>query len=354
MATRSGTGPLAGTLTTVQAGLGYWVRSTAFESVRVDLGGQGGSFTLPFTRPLREGFNLVGVTSTDESANAGDAFPADEYFSGLAWEKAHEFDANTQSFSVLTPGTGAQVRLGEGYYVYLSDPGVLLPAPTSPTTIRSGAAIVGGQATVPIVPGWNLVSLPGPPTDTRLSSILTPSVPIRVIVGYNPTRPGGFLTAVRDASGQWAGTLTTLEEGFGYWMRATMLFSLTVDVRPPSFALAPPVVDGWNLLGVTVTDPAELQDLDGDGQSAELPLSSYLLGLEWLVVVSFDPFTASWEVVRTGSPVSAQNVKIGTGYWVYLSVPEAPVETLPPNSAVISDDAALSDRPTHSRVFHSP
>ena len=70
-------------------------------------------------------------------------------------------------------------------------------------------------------------------------------------------------------------------------------------------------------MGMMVLAPESLQDLDGDGQPAELPLESYLSGIDWLGAYSYDSATGRWDGVRPGSPDSAKILKAGRGYWVY-------------------------------------
>ncbi len=296
----------------------------------------------------------------------GDVVPADEYFSGLPWNRAYEYDSSSNSFVTLMPGTGAQVKIGKGYYLSLSDPGVLLPAPLAPATATAGATIIGNVVDLTIAPGWNFVSLPRRPIDTPINLVIGSGVPVDVVFGYDPnSQVGPWLTAIRDTdTGNMVGNLTTMEDGRGYWVHSTQPFTMSIDTEPFTSAPIYPLVNGFNMVGVSVVDPADLQDLDGDGQAAEVDTEVYLSGVDWFGAYTFDPFSGNWEGIKIGSPASAQRLKAGKGYWLYVASagqmappgvtpPPTPTSTPSPPPAIGSTAYFLVDGSDSSAPINS-
>ena len=172
---------------------------------------------------------------------------------------------------------------------------------------------------VALRPGWNLVSLPDAPADTAINAVVT-EAKIDVVLGYDPTVAGGWLTAVRDAAGNLSGTLSTIEAGKGYWVHTTTFDPITVDIPgltagaatiPPSFSLSA----GWNLISVGVLDITTLtRETD-----------EYLTGLKWTRVYSYTNQTnkfASIIPLQKGTDGVEGNaddpaLTVGQGYWVF-------------------------------------
>ena len=366
VAVRSNTTTFSGTLTQVEAGRGYWVHATSSDTIAVNLPGfSGGAAVLPQTVSLKEGWNLVGYLSLNDVPNGGGslppALPAAEYFSGLSWQVAYEFNAASSTFTAMTPEASGLVEHGRGYYVFLSEPGVLLPAPAPPPSISEGATVTSTQAVIPMSPGWNFVSMPGAPIDPQINSVLPASFPVDTVLTYDPGIAGAWLVAARGDDGFFGGTLTTIKHGQGYWMRATSFADLTVALDASAPTPTYTIYKGWNAVGVTVVDPTGLQDLDGDGQAAELPIDAYMAGIDWVGAYAFDPATGGWEGIRSNSATSTRLFKAGKGYWVYAKAtgqfqpsgeplaqpaPPAPLAPPPPlktNIAFNHDYQALSD-----------
>ena len=172
-------------------------------------------------------------------------------------------------------------------------------------------------------PGWNLVSLPGDPASTAINDVITVAQ-VDVVLTYEPTAPGGWLTAVRDADGNLTGTLNTVDATKGYWVHTTTFDPIKVDIPglaggaaklPPSLAL----VKGWNLVPAVSLNPA----------FAHVDADTYFSGLNWTRGYSYNAAARAFEgfIPATGADtctafsaadVSTDCVKTGKGYWVFL------------------------------------
>ena len=84
------------------------------------------------------------------------------------------------------------------------------------------------KAKVTITPGWNLVSLPGEPADSAINSVITSSQ-VQTVLTYDPSTPGGWLTAVRDGDAL-VGSLETIDASHAYWVHSNNSDAIEVDV----------------------------------------------------------------------------------------------------------------------------
>lgn len=175
--------------------------------------------------------------------------------------------------------------------------------------------IARAKYSVSMRPGWNLISLPGAATDSAINSVITIAA-VDSVLTYDPSLPGGWLTAVRDDAGQLAGTLTSVDAGKGYWVHSTTFEAITVDI--PGLAAGSAVIPsdyslsaGWNLLGVSTETGATTRDPD-----------EYLQGLSWSRVYGYNnsggAFTSQIPDAVKGTD-SNGNLTVGQGYWVYLT-----------------------------------
>ena len=122
----SGDGTFDGTVETIQAGLAYWIRTTSFQALEVNIPKPtpGATTTLLPTIPISQGWNLIPVLDVD-----GDFEPEWRfgYFSGLtegSIAAIYTYDTVTNSWASVSE---TRVRLGKGYWVYATKPGVIVP-----------------------------------------------------------------------------------------------------------------------------------------------------------------------------------------------------------------------------------
>jgi len=171
------------------------------------------------------------------------------------------------------------------------------------------------KASISLLPGWNLVSLPGTPSDTAINSVIT-NAQVDTVLTYDPTVPGGWLTAVRDSGGDLVGTLAAIDASRGYWVHTTNDDPIKVDIPgyaggtqqlPPAIAL----VKGWNLVpAVSITGAAVASEMDSD---------TYFTGLSWTRAYGFSTATDAFSSFIPTADDDDTSVVVGRGYWLFLS-----------------------------------
>lgn len=168
---------------------------------------------------------------------------------------------------------------------------------------------------VDLRPGWNLVSVPGTPTDSAIGSVLPSDHPATTVLSY---QGGEWKTAVRDGTA-WSGTLTTIETGFGYWISTaafTPLETMIPEADPASVLPTVPVVSGWNLLGVVDIAQNDAGDAPAGGSEAD----DYLSSISWDVAYEFSTATSAWtKTTPDNTTGGAGEILNGKGYWVWAS-----------------------------------
>ncbi len=138
-ATRGADGKLSGNLASIDSKHAYWVNSTSFVVLKVNVPDPGFTVTPP-SIVVKAGWNLVPVASVTVTgatvANltapvaAPYAISADRYFSSLPnWITAYTFDPATNAWTKVTPKNfpADNVIVGNGYWLYTTTDGVLVP-----------------------------------------------------------------------------------------------------------------------------------------------------------------------------------------------------------------------------------
>ena len=125
-AVRNEEGGWQGTLTDIRGGYGYWVRTTALESISTVIPPILPTANLPSV-PVTSGWNLLGVVDAQQR-KAGTTEDADEYFTSLnVWRVGYGFNTQLNQWSKLLPGTDNTVANGKGYWVWSTKAGTLVP-----------------------------------------------------------------------------------------------------------------------------------------------------------------------------------------------------------------------------------
>ena len=159
-------------------------------------------------------------------------------------------------------------------------------------------------------PGWNLVSLPGTPTNTSINAVIPADHPASTILSYDAE--GGWMTAIRSEDGTWLGTLMTIDSNRAYWIQTDTFDPIKVDIPRisagtsilPTIALS----EGWNFVPVTDVT-GELSH--GDGLSAK----AYFSGTKVNKVYTFDTVQGMWDSVDLEEGL----VSVGSGYWAHAT-----------------------------------
>jgi hypothetical protein len=166
-------------------------------------------------------------------------------------------------------------------------------------------------------PGWNLVSLPGTPTNTSINAVIPADHPASTILSYDAE--AGWITAIRSEDGTWLGTLMTIDATRAYWIQTDSFDSIKVDIPrisagtsvPPTIALS----EGWNF--VPVTDVSGSMS-HGDSVSAK----TYFSGTKVNRVYTFNTLMGLWDevdIVATDDDNTDDFLMVGSGYWAHAS-----------------------------------
>ena len=162
---------------------------------------------------------------------------------------------------------------------------------------------------IPLTPGWNLVSLPAEPQVSEVNSVIPAGHSANIVLTYDPTQPGAWLSASRGEKGAFVGSLEEIGARTAYWIFTDAFESLSVNVLQLRGGLPvnlPPVnlVAGWNLVPV----------LDASGRAA--------FGDEVSSVSDYVPNSVQTYAYDPSSDRFNQHtgmLQVGHGYWVYLN-----------------------------------
>ena len=188
---------------------------------------------------------------------------------------------------------------------------------------------------VPLLPGWNLISLPGTPLDQNIESVMV-ATSASAVLGY---RQGNWESAIRteaeDGTSSWQGSLTSLEGGYGYWIQTDgfeSIETLIPEVDPASTLPTVPVAGGWNLLGVIDVRQAAA----GKSPLLKSEADDYFTSVPWRVAYSFETIQNMWtklipeanaqmvdpdDATKTTDDLTVKEIVNGKGYWVWSSEP---------------------------------
>lgn len=168
-----------------------------------------------------------------------------------------------------------------------------------------------------LTPGWNLVSLPGTPTDPSVESVLDGAPQSKIVLSYQNDE---WVTAVRVDGGGWQGTLTEIVGGYGYWIQTTAFEKVSASIPETDTSSVLPtarVTAGWNLLGVVDVEQAKAGSSPSGGPDAD----NYFSNLRWSVAYSYDTRQNDWTRILPKADSADDAIKNGKGYWVWATAP---------------------------------
>jgi len=171
------------------------------------------------------------------------------------------------------------------------------------------------EVSLALVPGNNLVSLPGAPANADINSVGLPAG-VTSVITYDPTAAGiaaggPWLVATRDTSGNLVGTLTTVDATHAYWVETTSSAAFKVDIPAQVFQAVPPaiqVVNGWNMVPVV--------SVAGNAPGTVVSADVYFGSTSWVTAYWFNTAGNAWVKVLPNQ-IPAHTVTVGNGYWLY-------------------------------------
>ena len=164
---------------------------------------------------------------------------------------------------------------------------------------------------IDLIPGWNLVSVPGTPLDSNVDAVMGSTNEASIVLAYQDDE---WLTAVND-QGTWRGTLTDIVGGYGYWVQTTAFETISTLIPETDTSSVLPtaqVIKGWNLLGVVDVQQADA----GKSPSGNEEADDYFNNFDWRVAYAFHTSNNQW--TKTLPSVGDGNEIVnGKGYWVW-------------------------------------
>lgn len=124
-ASRGADDKLSGTLTKIDGQHAYFVKSSAFGTLKVEIAKLGFD-AAPSVMAVTKGWNFLPVVSV-EGALPGTLVSADAYLSTVKWVTAYTYDPIANAWTKIQPKNFANLNIGVGYWVYVTEDGVLVP-----------------------------------------------------------------------------------------------------------------------------------------------------------------------------------------------------------------------------------
>ena len=244
-------------------------------------------------------------TTVMSSTLNGDDVSANTFSDGNVQILALPLDEGTHTW-VITVQDGAGNASEEATLVFMV---------AAPTTF-----------TIPLEPGWNLISVPSrldAATPGKVFGIESPTVTkVRtwnstdgwLVSSFVPGEADDPMTEDVDESTEsaWEGDILTLKQGLGYWVLSDTADDVEILLRRltgiPTAPRAQSLTAGWNLIGPQFFNLPAQEGVDAD---------DYLISVKWSVAYGFDPDpSVGFERI---APVSAEELRAGGGYWVFLT-----------------------------------
>ena len=204
------------------------------------------------------------------------------------------------------------------------------PSPT-PTPAVTPCSVQCATFSIPLTPGWSLISLPRDPVDTSLGSVFSGTTVSEVITwtaeafrtpegGSITARPSfaecqqevpaaGCLRAVRQPGQQaFAGSLTEIRTDKAYWVFGTSFATIRVTLDfAPTFPI-PQLHPGWNVVPIQTRDPVNV--------GTRLDANETFGTANWAIAYSFITPENRWERLSPGEGVT---VVVGRGYYLWVN-----------------------------------
>jgi PIN domain nuclease of toxin-antitoxin system len=146
--------------------------------------------------------------------------------------------------------------------------------------------------------GWNLISTPLKPSNTRVESLLSQiDGKYAAVYAFNGTEYQEYIP------GSASNSLSEIEPGRGYWIYMESGGQLEIQGEPASNSIQ--LKTGWNLAGYNSTKRS----------TVESALES--IRNQYSVIYSYDPGSNSYKGNIPGIDNSLTELEPGKGYWIY-------------------------------------
>jgi len=165
------------------------------------------------------------------------------------------------------------------------------------TKLLIGAA---GESVVEMTEGWNLISIPLQPLDTRIDTVLS-SIDGRYDSVWRYDSNPGWRRYLPDNQG--ASDLWDMEACIGYWIMMREAGTLTIQGGQPTTAI--PLVTGWNLVGFS--------------SQVSIPIEECMSSIagKYNSVCEYDPVGVwRWYLPTNPNVSNLTTMKPWFGYWI--------------------------------------
>jgi RHS repeat-associated protein len=217
-----------------------------------------------------------------------------------------------------------------------------LPPGFSGSAPRAGASFVaharagiGPAGAIPLVPGWNLVSLPEQPASTDPAIVLASIAgSYRMAWAYDCAAAEHW--KFYDPANPASSTLTAIDHKIGLWIEATAAATpSTAGTIPASTSIA--LCAGWNVIGYPLA------------QSQPLATALASIAGKYTRVYAYDAVVAAapWAVYDVAVPAWANNLQtMAPGYGYYVNATENTTLVMAPPTPTPTPTPTLTPSPT--------
>ena len=183
-----------------------------------------------------------------------------------------------------------------------------------------------GDFVMPLVAGWNAVSVPADPIDPKIENVFTDPA-IEAVISWDPHQPENpWAMSIRDEDAwkpwQFARGITEIQVGSGYWVKSSKFIEQPIALTQGS----QPLISynhgecgsswGWFFVGVTDVDGVQTQNHFGkplrDDGNGVITVGEYL-GKYFARAYAWDTIEAKYRKLTTND-----SVVIGEGIWYYV------------------------------------
>ncbi|MCP3994429.1 MAG: hypothetical protein GY722_05105 [bacterium] len=211
----------------------------------------------------------------------------------------------TSSFSDPQDGADSVPPMPRGFSEPTRPPGI----PGLPQSLRAGPKSALDQ--IPLVPGWNLLSIPEEPADPDPAVVLAPIAgAYNQVFAYDACDPADPWKLF-DPTDPGASDLLALDHTMGWWIDATQAVDLPSDGTLPA-TTSWQLCTGWNLIGFPV------------GQARHVKNALQSIEGKYVRVFGYEPTDVGdpWEIYDVAVPDWANDLELmlpGRGYWVLVT-----------------------------------